>query len=99
MRILALILVAWWLAVASVQAHQSDAKHCEDAADTDQLRGCLVENLTKSGLWDINKSTNAEGADFLEARLESYDHIACGEKSGHLKLVFVCSERAPIAFL
>ena len=99
MRILALILVAWFLAVASVQAHQSDAKHCEDAADTDQLRGCLVENLTKSGSWDINKSTNAEGADFLEARLESYDHIACGEKSGHLKLVFVCSERAPIVFV
>ena len=82
MRILALILVAWCLAVASVQAHQSDAKHCEDAVDTDQLRGCLAENLTKSNSWDINKSTNAEDADFLEARLESHDHIACGDSQG-----------------
>lgn len=99
MRILALILVAWCLAVASVQAHQSDAKHCEDAADTDQLRGCLAENLTKSNSWVLNKTTNTEAADFLEARLESHDHIACGEKSGHLELVFVCSERAPIVFV
>jgi hypothetical protein len=99
MRILALILVAWCLAVASVQAHQSDAKHCEDAADTDQLRGCLAENLTKSNSWVLNKTTNTEAADFLEARLESHDHIVCGEKSGQLELVFVCCERAPIVFV
>ena len=59
----------------------------------------MAENLTKPNLWDINKSTNAEGADFLEARLESHDHIACGEKSGHLELVFICSERTPIVFV
>ena len=59
----------------------------------------MAENLTKPNLWDINKSTHAEGADFLEARLESHDHIACGEKSGHLELVFICSERAPIVFV
>jgi hypothetical protein len=59
----------------------------------------LVENLTKSNSWVLNKTTNAEGADFLEARLESHDHIACGEKSGHLELVFDCSERAPIVFV
>ena len=99
MRLLALILIAWLWAVVSVQAHQFDAKNCEDAIDTDQLRECLAENLTKPNLWDINKSTNAEGADFLEARLESHDHIACGEKSGHLELVFICSERAPIVFV
>ena len=99
MRLLALILIAWLWAVVSVQAHQFDAKNCEDAIDTDQLRECLAENLTKPNLWDINKSTNAEGADFLEARLESHDHIACGEKSGHLQLVFICSERAPIVFV
>ena len=99
MRLLALILIAWLWAVISVQAHQFDAKHCDDAIDTDQLRECLAENLTKSDSWDINKSTNAEGADFLEARLESHDHIACGEKSGHLELVFICSERVPIVFV
>ena len=99
MRLLALILIAWLWAVVSVQAHQFDAKHCDDAIDTDQLRECLAENLTKSNSWDINKSTNAEGANFLEARLESHDHIACGEKSGHLELVFICSERAPIVFV
>ena len=59
----------------------------------------MVENFTKSNSWVLNKTTNAEGADFLEARLESHDHIACGEKSGHLELVFVCSERAPIVFV
>ena len=59
----------------------------------------MVENLTKSNSWVLNKTTNAEGADFLEARLESHDHIACGQKSGHLELVFVCSERAPIVFV
>jgi hypothetical protein len=32
-------------------------------------------------------------------RLEGRLHIACGEKSGHLELVFVCSERAPIVFV
>ena len=99
MRLLALILIAWLWAVVSVQAHQFDAKHCDDAIDTDQLRECLAENLTKSDSWDINKSTNAEGVDFLEARLESHDHIACGEKSGHLELVFICSERVPIVFV
>jgi len=99
MRILALILIACLWAVVSVQAHQSDAKPCDDAIDTDQLRECLGENLTKSNSWDIKKSTNAEGANFLEARLESHDHIACGEKSGHLELVFVCSEHAPIVFV
>jgi hypothetical protein len=99
MRLLALILIAWLWAVVSVQANQFDAKHCDDAIDTDQLRECLAENLTKSNSWDINKSTNAEGANFLEARLESHDHIACGEKSGHLELVFICSERAPIVFV
>ena len=99
MRLLALILIAWLWDVVSVQAHQFDAKHCDDAIDTDQLRECLAENLTKSNSWDINKSTNAEGANFLEARLESHDHIACGEKSGHLELVFICSERAPIVFV
>ena len=99
MRLLALILIAWLWAVVSVQAHQFDAKHCDDAIDTNHLRECLAENLTKSNSWDINKSTNAEGANFLEARLESHDHIACGEKSGHLELVFICSERAPIVFV
>ena len=59
----------------------------------------MVENLTKSISWVLNKTTNAEGAEFLEARLESHDHIACGEKSGHLELVFACSERAPIVFV
>ena len=91
MRILALILLAWLWAVVSVQAHQSDAEHCENEMDTDQLRVCLVENLTKSNSWVLNKSTEAEAADFLEARLESHDHVVCGEKSGHLELVFVCS--------
>jgi hypothetical protein len=38
MRLLALILTAWLWAVVSVQAHQSDAVHCENAIDTDQLR-------------------------------------------------------------
>ena len=71
MRILALILIAWLWAVVRVQAHQSDAVHCENAIDTYQLRDCLVENLTKSNSWALNKTTNAEGADFLEARLES----------------------------
>ena len=99
MRLLALILIVWLWAVVSVQAHQFDAKHCDDAIDTDQLRECLAENLTKSNSWDINKSTNAEGANFLEARLESHDHIACEEKSGHLELVLICSERAPIVFV
>ena len=99
MRLLALILIAWLWAVVSLQAHQFDAKHCDAAIDTDQLRECLAENLTKSDSWDINKSTNAEGTDFLEARLKSHDHIACGEKSGLLELVFVCSERAPIVFV
>ena len=99
MRLLALILTAWLWAVASVQAHQSDTEHCENAIDTVQFRECLAENLTKSNSWVLNKSTDAEAAVFLEARLESYDHIACGEKSGHLKLVFVCSERAPIVFV
>ena len=99
MRILALILIAWLWAVVSVQAHQSDAMHCEDAIDTEQFRECLVENLAKSNSWVLDKTTNAEGADFLEARLESHDHIVCGEKSGHLELVFVCSERAPIVFV
>ena len=99
MRLLALILIARFQAVVSVQAHQFDAKHCDDAIDTDQLRECLAENLTKSDSWDINKSTNAEGVDFLEARLESHDDIACGEKSGHLELVFICSERVPIVFV
>ena len=96
MRILALMLVAWLWAVVSVQAHQSDAKHCDNTTDTDHLSECLTENLTKSNMWVLNKTTNAETADFLEARLESHDHKACGEKSGHLELVFVRSERAPI---
>ncbi len=99
MRILALIFTAWLWAVVSAQAHQSDAKHCEDAIDTDQLRECLTENVTKSNSWVLDKTTDAEAADFLEARLESHDHIACRENSGHLELVFVCSKRAPIVFV
>ena len=59
----------------------------------------MVENLTKSNSWVLNKTINAEGADFLEARLESHDHIVCKEKLGHLELVFVCSERAPNGFV
>ena len=93
------ILVAWLWGVAGVQAHQSDVKHSEDAIDTDQFRDCLTGNLTNSNSWVLNKTTNTEAADFLEARLESHDQIACGEKSGHLELVFVCSERAPIVFV
>lgn len=85
--------------MVSVQAPQSDAVHCENAIDTDQLRDCLVENLAKSNSWVLNKITNFEGAEFLEARLESHDHRAFGEKSGHLELVFVCSECAPIVFV
>ena len=54
MRLLALILVAWLWAVVSVQAHQSDAMHCEDASDTGQFRECLVENLVKSNSWVLN---------------------------------------------
>ncbi|NCV50630.1 MAG: hypothetical protein EBW46_13225 [Rhodobacterales bacterium] len=42
---------------------------------------------------------NAESGGFLEARLESHDHIACGEKSGHLEHVFVCSKCASIIFV
>jgi len=99
MRILVLILVAWLWGVAGVQAHQSDVKHYEDVIDTDQFRDCLTGNLTNSNSWVLNKTTNTEAADFLEARLESHDHIACGEKSGQLELVFVCSERAPIVFV
>ena len=98
MRLLALILTAWLWAVVSVQAHQSDTEHCENAIDTVQFSECLAENLTKSNSWVLNKTTDAEAADFLEARLESHNHIACGEKSGHLELVFVCSERTPIVF-
>ena len=59
----------------------------------------MTGNLTNSNLWVLNKTTNTEAADFLEARLESHDHIACGEKSGQLELVFVCSKRAPIVFV
>ena len=80
MRILVFILVAWLWAVASVQAHQSDAKHCEDAIDTDQFRDCLAENIAKSNSWILDKTTDAEAGHFLEARLESHDHVAFGEK-------------------
>ena len=59
----------------------------------------MVENLTTSNSWVLNKTTNAETSDFLETRLESHEPIACGEKSGHLELVFVCTERAPIVFV
>ena len=99
MRLLALILVAWLWGVVGVQARQSDVKHCEDAIDTDHLKDCLTGNLTNSNSWVLNKTTNTEAADFLEARLEIHDHILCGEKSGQLELVFVCSERAPLVFV
>ena len=99
MRLLALILVTWLWGVAGVQARQSDVKHCEDAIDTDQFKDCLTGNLAKSNWWVLNKTTNTKAADFLEARLEIHDHIVCGEKSGQLELVFVCSERAPILFV
>ena len=80
MRLLALILIAWLWAVVSVQAHQSDALHCEDAIDTEQFRDCLAENIAKSNSWILDKTTDAEAADFLEARPESHDHVAFGEK-------------------
>ena len=99
MRILALVLIAWMWPVASVQAHQSDATNCDDPIDADQLRECLSENSIRSNSWVLNKTANAEAGDLLEARLESHNHIACGEKSGHLELVFICSERAPIVFV
>ncbi len=56
-------------------------------------------NFTKSNLWVVNKTANGRAAEFLEVRLEGHLHIACGEKSGYLELVFVCSERAPIVFV
>ena len=80
MRLLALILVAWLWGVVGVQARQSDVKHCVDAIDTDQFRDCLAENIAKSNSWILDKTTDAEAADFLEARLESHDHVAFGEK-------------------
>ena len=80
MRLLALILVAWLWGVVGVQARQSDVKHCEDAIDTDQFRDCLAENIAKSNSWILDKTTDAEAADFLEARLESHDHVTFGEK-------------------
>ena len=84
---------------ARLQAHVSDAMQCEDELNTDQVRECLTEKLTKFHSWVLTKTTQAEAADFLEARLESHDHIVCGEKLGHLELVFVCSERAQIVFV
>ena len=59
----------------------------------------MTVNFTKSNLWVVNKTANGRAAEFLEVRLEGHLHIACGEKSGHLELVFVCSERAPIVFV
>ena len=54
----------------------------EDAIDTDQLRECLAEYVTKSNSWVLDKTTDADAADFLEARLEGHDHIVCGESQG-----------------
>jgi hypothetical protein len=99
MRLLALILVTWLWGVAGVQARQSDVKHCEDAIDTESVQRLFDWKLTNSNSWVLNKTTNTEAADFLEARLEIHDHIVCGEKSGQLELVFVCSERAPIVIV
>ena len=92
MRILALVLIAWMWLVANVQAHQSDATHCDDLIDADQLRECLSENLIRSNSWVLNKTANAEAGDLFEARLESHNHIACGEKSGHLERQIIPQE-------
>jgi len=52
-----------------------------------------------SNSWVVNLADNVESGGFLEARLERHDHIACGEKSGYLEHVFVCSICASIIFV
>lgn len=58
MQLLKLILIAWLCAAVSVQAHQSGAKNCDDAKDTNQLSECLSGDLTKSNssnFWSLMK--------------------------------------------
>ena len=47
MRLLALILIAWLWAVVSVQAHQFDAKHCDDAIDTESIKRMFGREFNK----------------------------------------------------
>lgn len=102
MRLLTLIFLAWMCAVVNASAHQSGAKHCENLNADTHSNECSSERRISSKWsmkWAFDEIDNDDSGDVLTASLDSIDHVACGERTGHLKLVFNCSKGTTKVFV
>ena len=102
MRLLTLIFVAWMCAAVNASAHQSGAKHCENLNADTHSNECLGERrISSKGSMTLafDEIDNDDSGDVLSASLDSIDHVACGERTGHLKLVFICSKGTTKVFV
>ena len=102
MRLLTLIFLAWMCAVVNASAHQSGAKHCENLNADTHSNECSSERRISSKWsmkWAFDEIDNDDSGDVLTASLDSIDHVACGERTGHLKLVFICSKGTTKVFV
>ena len=102
MRLLTLIFLAWMCAVVSASAHQSGAKPCENLNADTHSNECSSERRISSKwsmIWAFDEIDNDDSGDVLTASLDSIDHVACGERTGHLKLVFICSKGTTKVFV
>lgn len=102
MRLLTLIFLAWMCAVVNASAHQSGAKHCENLNADTHSNECSSERRISSKwsmIWAFDEIDNDDSGDVLMASLDSIDHVACGERTGHLKLVFICSKGTTKVFV
>lgn len=102
MRLLTLIFLAWMCAVVNASAHQSGAKHCENLNADTHSNECSSERRISSKWsmkWAFDEIDNDDSGDVLSASLDSIDHVACGERTGHLKLVFICSKGTTKVFV
>lgn len=102
MRLLTLIFLAWMCAGVNASAHQSGAKNCQNLNGDMRSNECLSERpISSKGLMTLafDEIDNDDSGDVLTASLDSIDHVACGERTGHLKLVFICSKGTTKVFV
>lgn len=88
--------------MVNASAHQSGAKHYENLNADTHSNECLSERrISSKGSMTLafDEIDYDDSGDVSSASLDSIDHVACGERTGHLKLVFICSKGTTKVFV
>ena len=102
MRIFAACMLMYCMFGQSIWAHDFKGGVCDDISIAGMVENCLAQDEVHNqniSEWVITLEQHQELGSFVQANVQSLNHIRCGGTEGHISLHIVCSDVAKLMYV